>query len=176
MAVLIEAISVIISVFAIEEKFPGGWSEFKAMVPNQTLCSDTEIARVGFMEPADVEAFIAELTTSSLIFLMQGSAIDIAVVDQQRGPTVQCDWLEVGHIDLGGNTSHRVAAARLVNSDISQIVTPDNWQFEGSLSHTFGFSPTESRKAGLNLLRVENGMEVYLNELTGKEVYVGRTS
>jgi len=176
MAVLVEAISVIISVSAIEEKFPGGWTEFKAMVPNQTLCSDTEIARVGFMEPSDVEDFITKLTNGFLKFLMDGRAIDIAVVDQQRGLTVQCDWLEVGHVDLGGNTAHRVAAARLVNSDISQIDTPDNWQFEGSLSHTFGFSPTESRKAGLKLLRVENGLEVYLNELTGQEVYVGRTS
>ena len=58
MPVLVEAISVIIKVEAIQSKFPGGWNGFENVVPNQTLCSDGEIARVGFMDPADAESFI----------------------------------------------------------------------------------------------------------------------
>ena len=57
MAVLVEGISVIVRRDAIESKYDGGWDTFVDNVPNATLCADDEIARVGFMGPADVEAF-----------------------------------------------------------------------------------------------------------------------
>jgi len=47
MAVLVEAISAIIRVRTIEEIYPGQWPAFVKAVPNQTLCSDNELARVG---------------------------------------------------------------------------------------------------------------------------------
>ena len=53
MAVLVEAISVIVRVDSINEKFPGGWIGFKDHVPNQTLCADNELARVGFIKALD---------------------------------------------------------------------------------------------------------------------------
>jgi hypothetical protein len=53
MAVLIEAISVVIRADTLLKKFPGGWGAFKLIVPNQTLCADNEIVRVGFMAPQD---------------------------------------------------------------------------------------------------------------------------
>jgi hypothetical protein len=40
MAVLVEAISVIIKRTAIDEKWPGGWEAFVRDVPNRTLCFD----------------------------------------------------------------------------------------------------------------------------------------
>ena len=55
MAVLIEAISVVVRADELLKKFPGGWDAFKSIVPNQTLCADNEIVRVGFMSPQDVE-------------------------------------------------------------------------------------------------------------------------
>ena len=61
MAVLIEAISVVVRADELLKKFPGGWDAFKAIVPNQTLCADNEIVRVGFMVPQDVESFIKRL-------------------------------------------------------------------------------------------------------------------
>ena len=176
MPVLVEAISVIIKVEAIQSKFPGGWNGFENVVPNQTLCSDGEIARVGFMDPADAESFIEELTTSDLTFLLDGRFVDIAVVDQLQGPTAVCDWVEVGKVCLEGDSSRQITAARLSRSQLTEFATPDYWQYGGSLSHTFCFSPTDANKTGLKFLRSENGLEVYLNELTGKEVYFGRTS
>lgn len=174
MAVLVEAISVVVRADALLKKFPGDWDAFKLIVPNQTLCADNEIVRVGFMTPQDVESFVKKLQGFGMEFLRSGDAIEIAVVDQMRGLTSQCSWLEFGHVDIGGGI--RVAACRLAGSRIMEVVTPPGWKFEGSLSSSFGFVPTEHAGKGLKYLRHEDGCDVYLNPLTGKEVYVGRTS
>ena len=68
-----------------------------------------------------------------------------------------------------------MAACRLVNSQVQEIITPDEWNYDSSLSSSYGFVPTEHAEKGLKYLRHENGLDVYLNPTTGKEVYVGRT-
>lgn len=174
MAVLIEAISVVVRADALLKKYPGGWGAFEKAAPNQTLCADGEIVRVGFMTPVDVESFIKSLQHAGLEFLRDGRAIEIAVVDQMRGPTSQCDWLEFGHMNLGDN-GPRIAACRLAGSSVLEVVLPPEWKPEDSLSSSFGFVPLEHAKKGLKYLRHENGLDVYLSSVTGKEVYVGRT-
>jgi len=101
-----------------------------------------------------------------------GAAVDLVVVDQQHGPTTPCNWIEFGFVTVDG---HRLASCRLKGSTSRQLMTPDGWQFERSLSKTFGFVPTGEDDKNLRFLRQENGLDVYWNELTGKEVYVGRT-
>lgn len=174
MAVLIEAISVVVRADSILKKFPGGWTAFMKIVPNETLCADNEIARIGFMSPQDVESFVKKLQSNGLEFLRSGEAIDLAVADQMHGLTSKCSWLDFGHVNMGNN-GPRVAACRLANSQVMEVVTPPGWQFEGSLSSTFGFVPSEHVEKGMQFLRHENGLDVYFNPLTGKEVYVGRT-
>jgi hypothetical protein len=159
----------------IEEKYPGGWAGFAATVPNKTLCADEEIVRVGFMTPSDVESYVRDLEDYGLQFQVDGKARDIAVAEQLRGLTTPCDWLEFGHVDLEDG-SKRCSACRLSGSISTVLITPEGWQFEGSLSQTFGFVPSEHTDRSLKFLRHENGVDVYLNELTGKEVFVGRTS
>ena len=68
-----------------------------------------------------------------------------------------------------------MATCRLVDSDLMEIVTPEGWEYENSLSSSYGFVPTEYADKGLKYLRHENGTDVYLNPVTGEEVYVGRT-
>ena len=172
MAVLIEAISVVIRTDALLKKYPGGWNAFMKIVPNSTLCSDNELARVGFMTPQDVGAFVARLEQAGLVFLRSEKAVDLAIVDQLRGPTTPCDWLEFGHIEMGPG---KVAACRLAGSQSTEILTPDGWKYEGSLSASHGFVPTEGIRKDLTYLRTENGIDVYLDKASGKEVYVGRT-
>jgi hypothetical protein len=55
MAVLVEAISVVVRHDAIDKRFLGGWQGFLDQVPNNTFCGDGFFARVGFMNP-EVEA------------------------------------------------------------------------------------------------------------------------
>lgn len=175
MAVLVEAISVIVRRKSIEEKYPGGWKAFVENVPNATLCADDEIARVGFMIPQDVKEFVEHLETRGLTFIEDDKAIDIAVAQQLGGLTISCNWLEFGHINLS-ETGSWVAACRYADSKLMKIITPENWKYEGSLSHTYVFAPSEYVDETLKFLRHEDGLDVYLNLVTGKEVYVGRTS
>lgn len=100
MAVLIESISVVVRTEAIDQRYPGGWAAFAGAVPNQTLCADGELARIGFMVPKDVEAYVTALREHGIIYQEDGKARDLVVVDQMRGPLVSCDWIEFGHLNL----------------------------------------------------------------------------
>jgi len=101
-----------------------------------------------------------------------GSCKDIVVADQQRGVAMPCDWVQCGSVSIEGND---IKACQAVNDDSFQLMTPDAWQFEGSLSQTYAFAPTEHVDKSLKFLRHEDGIDVYLSTLTGKESYVGRT-
>jgi hypothetical protein len=171
MAVLCEAISVVVQAERALAAF-GSFEAFKRIVPNETFVADNELMRVGFMVSDDVKAFIDRLERQGLTYVRDGQAIDIVVIDQMRGPMVICDWLEFGRIPLSGG---EVAAARIKGSTSTQLFTPDGWQLEGSLSQTFAFVPVGREERSLNFLRHEQGIDVYFNQLTGKEVYVGRT-
>jgi len=175
MAVLIEAISAVIRADKLLLKFPGGWDRFKEFVPNNTLCADDELVRVGFMSPTDVKSFIAELNSIGLEYIINGHANDMVVVDQIKGFMCKCSWAEFGKINIGNESNEIVATCRLVGSKLSKVITPPLWIYEGSLSNSFGFTPTESLDKGLKYLRHENGIDVYINRITGKEVYIGRT-
>ena len=184
MAVLVEAISVIVRRDAISARFSGGWRQFLAIVPNSTLCSDEDLARVGFMSPPDIEAFVRRLENGGLTFVRDGQAVDIAVVDQIRGPTMPAEWLEFVRLSLGG-TENKIAACWLFEGprmgwgihmptkEIT-IATPDGWYYEDSLSANFKFVKNEEMQEKLKFLRHENGTDVYLDRSTGKDVYVGR--
>src|SRR4051794_22231679 len=141
MAVLVEAVSVVVRLQSIIERFPGAWEGFKGGAPNATLCSDNELVRVGFMSPEDVGSFVKSLEVRGLVHLHGGEAVDVVVVDQLAGPTSRC-----GHVNLGGNPKKRVAACRLAGASAMQVFTPEGWAFEHSLSQTYGFVPSGSEE------------------------------
>ncbi len=176
MAVLAEGISVVIRADRLLEAFENDWDAFKAMVPNKTLCADDDLVRVGFMVPADVQAFADSLAARGLTYVADGAAQHLVVVDQMRGPLVRCDWIEFGQIDLDGDPKQRVAACGLIGSTQSVVITPEGWSFENSLSSSFGSVPNEQDEKSLTFLRHQDGMDVYHNRLTGKEVFIGRAS
>lgn len=171
MAVLVEAISVIVRRPAIAERFRGGWPEFLDAIPNSTGCFDDDLVRVGFMTPADVGAFVSMLEAGGLTYRKSGEAFDLAVVDQLRGPAIPAPWLHVGQIKQGEN--HFVAAA-LAGQQPTHIAVPPGWKFEGSLSDRPGFVADSRDGDRLKFLRHESIADVYLNLVTGEEVFVGR--
>lgn len=175
MAVLVEAISLVIRSDALLAAFDD-WQAFKQTVPNATLCADGELVRIGFMTPEDVQRSVQALESRGLRYLEAGQAKDMVVVDQLRGPLVKCDWIDFGHISLDAAGKERVAACRLSGSTLQTLMKPDGWQFKESLSRNYGFSPTGAVNNGLKFLRHQDGIDVYWNELTGKEVFVGRTT
>jgi hypothetical protein len=175
MAVLVEGISVIIKRSVIEEKFPGGWEAFVEDVPNRTLCADDELARVGFMAPLDAEEYVQHLINNGFEYLSEGMAVDLVVADQLRGLATECDWCEFGQTSGGGNNLDRIAGCRAVGSRVTTLVCPEGWHYEGSLSQKYAFVPSADMEKSMKFLRHEKGLDVYLNQLTGKEVFIGRT-
>ena len=184
MAVLVEAISVIVRRDSIESKYRGGWVGFVNDSPNSTLCADDEIARVGFMDPSDVRSFVFNLEREGLTFLSDGKAVDLAVADQQRGLSTECEWLEFGRLRFGekGEISAcwffdgpRHGAGLHMEGRTMQLATPEGWRFEDSLSRSFGFEPTERSGGHMKFIRSEDGFDVYLDLASGDEVFVART-
>ncbi len=101
MAVLVEGISVIIRCSAVRSKYRGGEAAFRRDLPNRTFCTDGELARVGFMQPEAVRSYVRHLERRGLTFRSeQDEAVDIAVMDQLRGPLVPCCWLERAYITM----------------------------------------------------------------------------
>ena len=184
MAVLVEGISVIVRRDSIEYKFDGGWNQFLKIIPNQTLCFDDEIARVGFMAPNDVEKYIDDVVSQGLVFLRNREAVDIVVVDQLQGPTTPCNWLEFTRTDYQGEgeisvcwffEGERPFNGIYLRTEKMKVHTPKGWNYESSLSKQFHFMPTEEVSSRYKFLRKEDGVDVFLDLETGKEVYLGRT-
>jgi hypothetical protein len=182
MPVLAEAISVIVRHDAIERAFAGGWQTFLDRFSRPSLCSDGEVVRLGFMDTKSVEVCVRELESHGLVFMRQGKCIDIVVVDQQKGPTEPCDWIEFAHLPFGDAGAkvgacwlfegRRMGAGIHLRETSMDFAVPDNWQYEGSLSQKFTFVPTEELDRRLRFLRSENGVDVFLDTLTGKETFM----
>jgi len=145
MAVLIEAVSVVVKVAALDQQFAGGWEAFKDLIPRGTSCVDGQLIRLGFMRPADAESFVDALRQNGLIYLRDGQAVDVVIVDQQHGPTAPCDWIEFGTVTVRGAT---VAACRMIGDDTRMLFTPDGWTFEGSVSQTSAYVPAHAADNG----------------------------
>ena len=154
MAVLVEAISVIVRRDAINKRFSGGWDEFFSIVPNNTFCADEDLVRVGFMSPLDVEEFVKHLQSYGLSFVQAGKAVDITVVDQMCGPTITTEWLEFARVSFRNSENKvatcwlfdepRIAGPGIYTKGLSMTVaTPDGWEYEDSLSANFKFHSNE---------------------------------
>lgn len=173
MAVLIEAISVIVKADSIVTKYPGGWEQFQQDVPNQTLCADGELARVGFMSPQDVHSYLEFLEKRGLLFQSQGTCLDIAVVDQQRGFTIPCVWADFGRIYIDKDQTQKIGACRLKGSTQNYVSYPACWDYDNSLSKDFHFVQTENAGQELEFIRKDEGISVYRHLPTGMTVYNG---
>jgi hypothetical protein len=172
-AVLVEGISVLVREDRIRKAFENDWEAFTATVPNNTLCADGELVRVGFMHPDDVQAYVAQLKNYGLSHLIEGAAADIVVADQQRGLLSACEWAVFGHVNLMNDPVRRVAACMLSESESKQIVTPDDWTFESSLTRSFGFVPSGAGHT-MTLIRDEDGLQTWETPLSNIPHYVGR--
>jgi len=172
MAVLVEANSIIVRVEAIHDRFKGGFTAFADDVPNSTLCSDGEIARVGFMNPNDGSDYIDRLVGFGLIFKRGEKCEDIGVALQGDGLALPCDWLDYGTIEIA--TGQTVCAVWLKGSAGRQVFCPERWSYERSLSRQYLITSPDHVGKALSFLRRDNGIDVYRDALTGQEVFIGR--
>jgi hypothetical protein len=139
MSVLIEGVSVVIRCDVLSTAFPGGLSQFGAVVPNKSYCADGEVARVGFDTLQQAQGFVVLLESHGMQAIREGKAGDLVIADQASGLMAACDWAEFGRLDLEGDPQRRVAFCRLKGSELAEMLTPDNWQYAHSLSAKFSY-------------------------------------
>ena len=179
MAVLIEAISVVIKRSSIDKKFPGGWDAFVQEVPNQTLCTDGKLVRVGFMTPDDVGQYVKSLESNGIYYLKNDEACDLVVADMLKGFPVKCDWAKYSEVPFGDDNLRKIKICQGVEDDDETIFFPDGWEFENSISfnESSAFIPDEEIEERLDFLKkAENGVNVYLDKKTGKEIFISENN
>ena len=172
MAVLVEGISVVIRSDRLLAAFGGDWDAVRAVVPNETLCGDDELARAGFSTHAEAETLVDRLAASGLIYVEDGAARDLVIVDQRRGPLVRCDWIEFGQATLDGDPAKRVSACRLRGSTRPVTVTPEGWTFDGSLSARLPPAPEQRGVDRLAFVGSQGGYNIYRDRASGSHLFV----
>jgi len=167
MAVLIEALNVVVRRALLEQRFPGGINGFRDVVPNQTFCADEHLVRVGFMDPASVGDFVATLERYGFQ-LFDGSAfIDMAVVDQLRGPTAPAPWLTIEKAEQGH------AFAYMTGNLPGALQTPKTWTLATSLSNEQDiFTPLQDVAEELEHLEFSDGVHRVRQRSTGRIKFI----
>ena len=187
MAVLVEATSVIVRRDAIVRSFAGGWAGFLATVPNETLCWDDDVARVGFMKSTDASAYLATLQQGGLTYYDGEKAVEMVVIEQGgAGPTLPCDWIEFAQLPLGP-ARELVGAAWLFEGERRfgpgiylstrdfRFATPMGWDYRRSLTRNGIRVPDAELNDRFFPLGRRNGVDVHLDLKTGREMFTGRT-
>lgn len=189
MALLIEAICVVIRCDAIKRKFAGGFDGFMRTLPNETLCVDESLARIAFMAPREASGYIAHLERSGLRLVKEDKSFDIVIVDQTMGPTSECDWLEFARVPYKGEDGETVGTIATVTykglpgqhrgqnetqagTEPSPLVTHPNWKFAGSLSEKCVTVPQGQVTDRMKYLRSEGSMSIFLDTQSGEEVAI----
>lgn len=174
MAVLIEAISVVIRIETIADKYPGGVEQYINDCPNRTLCMDDEIVRVGFMSSVDAQDYVGSLHRLGLRCLEDDDFDEIAVVDQDDGIIRPCEWLRFAKVVIFEGDL-RISICQVNGSEMHSIAFPAGWNYEHSLSKRTMVIDSENGDSRMVFLRHENGLDCFQDRLTGEKVWVGRT-
>jgi hypothetical protein len=164
-AVYCAAVSVIVRNSTIEARFPGGISTFGLSRPNETLCSDGEISRVGFLVENDARSFIARLLEAGIVPPENEASSEIALIVEGMGFLYPCEWLQIGLFD--GRP-----AAWLASSGRGKLAI-NRWEFEVSTTPLQRISQEDLRDS-YEFLGLKDKVEAYRHKTTGKVLYVGR--
>jgi hypothetical protein len=175
MAVLVEAISVVIRLETLAEKYTGGVDQYAQDCPNGTFCMDGNIVRVGFMSPDDVNAFIENLECLGFRCVIDEEYDEIAVVDQFDGIILPCEWLECLDVKIFEG-DQKLMVCQIKDSAFSGVALPYGWDYETSLSKRIMTMTSESEKKRMIFLRHEDGVDFHLDALTGQEYWIERSA
>ena len=104
MAIALEFIDFVVPIALIRQKYPGGWEQClqdHSRLIGGRVWFDEHLLRDGAMNPADIESLVEEWTSHGFqpTGEIDGQRVwqDCCVVESMfGGPTLPCDWLEVG--------------------------------------------------------------------------------
>lgn len=167
MAVLIEALNVVVRRALLEQRFPGGIIGFQDIVPNKTFCADEHLVRVGFMDPASVGDFVATLERYGFELFDGSRFTDMAVVDQLRGPTAPAPWLTMERAEQGH------AFAYMTGTPSGTLQTPETWTLAISLSNEQDiFTPLQDVADQFEHLDFSDGVHRVRQRSTGQIKFI----
>lgn len=174
MAVLIEGESVVILKAVLVNNYIDGLDNFLYSIPNETLTDDGELVRVGFMTNDEAVDF-ANVVAGNLTSIDPADIQNVmAIVEQGRGLEEGVNWLTCDKVALE-NPDEVVLACWLTESEIEQeLATPEGWEFAESLSQTGQSFNEEDFKAKFTFVRSEEEVDVYTDNETGEEIFIGR--
>ncbi|MEN8446309.1 MAG: hypothetical protein ABG776_15010 [Cyanobacteria bacterium J06555_13] len=174
MAILIEAISVVIRCESLVNAYQGGVEAFSAAVPNKSLCADGALAGVSFMTPNDAQVYAQHLESHGLKHKDEKGAVDFVVVDQLNGFCSHCDWAIFGKTDWNNDAQCPISVCTTQSAKKGSVVVPNGWKYETSLSANHKYIDGDSIPENLKLIRKEKDADVFRDEETGKEFYMRR--
>lgn len=172
MSVLVEAIGLIIPRIALDLRYPGGSEGFLAglghpSAEHRHFCLDADLVSVSYSTPDACDRAALELVNAGMIEVADCQFQEFAIVDQFRGPILQCHWL-VWSRDPAGYTF-----AWLAGKDRGTMATPEGWSADQSLRLS---RPGFQAPLGDTLkLGEENGADVLLDFKTGRVVAFNKT-
>jgi hypothetical protein len=165
MSVLVEALSLVVPRKVLDVSYPGGTDAFleKLLDPSfscRFTCADDDLVSVSFFATVDAQVAFAELTSAGIVAIDDGKFYEIAYLEQGKGPTIPCDWLEWQKHGEG------YTSCWLAGTDPGRFHAPPDWTPEQSLRLTFqDWRETPGRC--LRLAVNADGMEVWLDFETG---------
>ena len=192
MTVLCDAWSVIIRRDSIDNYFKGGWTEFLETIPNNSFCTDGELARVGFKEYPEAQKYIETLEAKGLQFVPKKKLFgifgkarkkdDIHVIHQVIGPTWPCNWIEFGKFPAGPNEimvsmcwlfeGPRFGLGVQMDSPDIDLSIPEGWTPEESKDLLQAYEGAEDAEIRYEFVKSENDMDVYWDKDTESEVAI----
>ncbi|HEV7318822.1 MAG TPA: hypothetical protein VGO04_09465 [Ensifer sp.] len=170
MAVIIEAISVVLNGDALKSKYLGGVENFLKSLPNDSIRGDGDLVALTFTSPQAVQKYVTELESAGLIYKLEERSIDICVVDQRDGILVACSWAQFGHLFWNNDAQKKVAVCVSDPNIAQRIVVPAGWSFEESLTAKSIYM--EQIPENLKKIRENITEDVYVDKNTGQEFYL----
>lgn len=101
MSVLLEVLSVVLHNKTLDALDDTASDLYGRIIANDTFRADGRLAAVSFRSPHDVAELCEALTAAGLVLEDDDGFVDIAIIDQARGPTRDCAWLDCYAHDNG---------------------------------------------------------------------------
>lgn len=162
MAIPIEGFSVVARKERIQPLLDGD----AIAIPNATALADAHIWRCSFMALVDARKFSSSLEKLGLN-ASRGPDPDAVIASEfDRSVEPYCEWLKTG-------VWEKAVIAWKEGTNPRTVTTREGW--DPKLGSGLEFHDPSTMQS-LLFLRLEDHVEVFLNQKTGKEVYIGRTS
>jgi hypothetical protein len=166
MAVLVEALCLVVPRTVLDISYPGGADAFMTRmcdpaVPCRLVCADERLVSVSFLGAAEAEVVERELCELGIVAVDDDRFAELAFVDQRAGPTLPCDWLEWGTHDDG------FTYCWVAGTDPDPLHVPEGWTPEQS--RNLVFQDLREEPGRCIKLADENGREIWLDLHTGRQ-------